>query len=90
MSVDPRCPPKAPTGACTADQSDALCEYDLSTGCLCYSPSSPGLCTKADPSCPSGGGAAPPPDGTAGTTGKVAPPPKRACRCSGGNWQCSP
>jgi hypothetical protein len=90
-SVDPRCPPKAPSGMCTTEQADALCDYDLGTGCLCQSPNPTAFCTKVDPTCPGGDRAgAPPPDGAAGSTSKVALPPKRACRCSGGNWQCSP
>lgn len=89
--VDPRCPPKAPSGTCTAEQADALCNYELSSGCLCSMASPRNLCIKVDGACPGGGGeGAPPPDGAAGSTAKIALPATRACRCSGGNWQCSP
>lgn len=100
---DPRCPPHAPTGSCTTDQSGASCLYDYFTGCLCLPLQSSsgvvlGLCTKADPTCttPTGGTGAggsaaggSSGGGVGGLSAKIAVPPQRVCSCANGAWTCN-
>jgi len=94
-SVDPRCPAQRATGACTTEETGASCEYDVYSGCLCYSTLSNvyALCTKVDPACGTGGSAsAPPPpadEGIGGFSVKIALPPHQRCSCTGGNWTCT-
>lgn len=89
--VDPRCPAREPTGACSEDV-DLLCSYDFA-GCLCYTQfSSPfASCTPVDPACPS---VAPPPADQAdaasgGTSAAIAAPTRRSCRCTNDLWSCN-
>jgi len=92
--VNPDCPARVPVGVCSADDANVACEYDPSTGCLCY-PSAPGTftpCNKVDPTCTymATPAAAPPPDaGAGGVTAKIALPPHQVCRCTATMWMCT-
>lgn len=92
--VDPKCPAHVPMGVCSADDVGIACQYDASSGCLCY-PSAPGsytLCQKVDPTCvymTPAAAPAPPPEGTGGVTAKIALPPREVCTCVGSTWTCT-
>ena len=95
--VDPLCPAHQPIGACSADDANVSCQYDPSTGCLCY-PTAPGtysICQRVDPTCSyqapgSGGtgGTAAAGQSTGGISAKIALPPQQRCHCWAGAWVC--
>ena len=89
--VDARCPAKRPMGACSADDAGLACQYDNSSGCLCY-PNAPGTftpCQKVDPTCAIAPTGAAPAPGAGGSTAKIALPPMQICRCASSTWTCS-
>jgi hypothetical protein len=91
-TLDPRCPPRLPSGECEGDVT-LSCQYDDNTGCLCYSPPPHyAFCQEVDPTCPSGAeGGAPPEAGAGGVGGfstKIVLPPRLVCRCTESMWAC--
>jgi hypothetical protein len=91
-TVDERCPGHLPTATlCTADDAGAICQYDVVTGCLCYtSPSGTFLpCQQVDPTCSNSGVAGQSSAGAGGSVAKIPLPPRQLCSCSASSWMCS-
>jgi hypothetical protein len=88
-SVDPRCPSKAPSGACGPELAGLVCQYEPGSNCLCY-PTPIGVylpCTKVDPTCTA---ATPGEGGSGGFSTKIALPPDYKCTCypMSSSWTC--